>query len=1004
MQKHLDISRRRLRTFVGDIRQKLYTHRAPIKLSVFTAPDRIPYDQAVRGRYRPAKIGDMFGPLWSTHWFKLEISIPKDWRGREVHLLWDSSGEACVWQDGQPQQGLTGTGTGNGLNPGKPIRPEYRIVKSARGGERITLYIETACNSLFGLDGFPDRRPLQQAELAVFDRAAWDLLWDYVIVTEVANELPTDSPRAGQALAAGNEMVNLCNVDDRKTWPAARAVAAKFLAARNGDGQHNLSAVGHAHIDTAWLWPLAETRRKCVRTFSSAVRYMEEYPDYKFACSQAQQYAWMKESHPRLYKTIKARVAQGKFIPAGGTWIEPDCNLPSGESLVRQFLVGQRFFRKEFGITCREFWNPDVFGYNGQLPQIMRGAGIEYFLTQKLSWNQFNRPIYSTFDWEGIDGSRVLTHFPPADTYNAMTNVREVLFNVKNFKEHERARESYLLFGFGDGGGGPTTEMLERLQRMKDVDGLPRIEQRSPQEFFRRCAADIKNPIVWVGELYFETHRGTYTTQALNKLNNRRSEFLLHDIEFLAAVAHAQSEGNYPATELDRLWKLVLLNQFHDIIPGSSINEVYIDSAAHYNDILSSGAKLRAKVAGGLIGSQSGSGKRLLAINTLGFPRTELVEVSGKLSIATAPAMGYSIAAPSAGAFPVSITESRTGVTMENQYVRAVIRRDGRLVSLFDKRADREAIAPGEVGNRFALHDDMPTDCDAWDVEVHHLEKRRDIAPAKSLRVIERHPLRATIELEFDISAVSTIKQTISLAAISPRLDFTNEVEWRERHRFLKVEFPFNVRADQATYEIQFGHLSRPTHYNTTWDLARFEVSAHRWADLGEPGFGVALLNDCKYGYATRGHVMSLSLLRSPTYPDTEADQGHHKFRYALLPHAGTFREAGVIEEGYRFNSPLLVSGSNLPLHEKSFFQVSSPHVILDTVKKAEESDALIVRLYEAHGAHGRVRLTSPLPVKSASRCNLLEEQDQRLKWAKGGVEVAVTPFQIVTLKLALAR
>jgi alpha-mannosidase len=1014
VQKHSDLTLRRLNNFAseGELRGKLYPKRLPVRLSAYAAPGRISYAEAMRGNYQPIEVGHKFGPLWSTHWVKVEMIIPPEWDGQEVHLLWDSTSEGCIWQDGNPQQGLTGSG--NGWVSGT-LRPEFCLAKQAQGGQPLELYIEVACNGLFGVgDGSGPMGILRQAEIALFDRAAWDVLWDFVIIADMAQNLPNNTPRGGQALYTANTMVNAINLEDRSTWAKARQIAAEFFAVPNGGGQHNLSAVGHAHIDTAWLWPLAETVRKCYRTFSSAVRYMEDYPDYKFACSQAQQWEWMKELQPDLYERMKARVKTGQFVPAGGSWVEPDCNIPSGEALVRQFLFGQRFFRQEFGITCHEFWEPDVFGYSAALPQIMQQAGIQNFLTQKLSWNQFNKPASHTFLWEGLDGSRVFTHFPPADTYNSMANVKEVLFNVSNFKDHERAKESYLLFGYGDGGGGPTTSMVEQLQRMGDVDGLPRVQMRTPGEFFERCRADAKDPTVWVGELYFEMHRGTYTTQAHNKLYNRRSEFLLHDVEFLAAIAHARQGAAYPAAELARLWKMVLTNQFHDIIPGSSIREVYQDSDKHYAEILESAGKLREQAWQALAGQPASSSSTVCAVNTLGMARTELVALphgtpaaqvgadGSPLGVVSAPALGYAVTQPQAVSATVSVTENEAGFVLENEFVRATLSRNGSLASLFDKRAGRESIEPGKQANHLVMFDDAPVSFDAWDVDVFHLEKPYEVNPAHAVRVVEAGPLRASVTFEYALSAESSLKQTVSLTAISPRLDFDNEVEWHESHKFLKVEFPFNLRAQNATYEIQFGHLQRPTHFNTTWDLARFEVCAHRWADLSEPDFGVSLLNDCKYGYSTHANVMRLSLLRSPKMPDPLADMGQHHFRYALLPHAGSFVQAGVVAEGYRFNVPLLVSASQAQPVEASFFSVDQPAVVIDTVKKAEDSDAIIVRMYEAHGTRGTVRLSSSLAVKSAVYCNLLEEEEGALAWSNGGAEIAVTPFKLVTVKLNL--
>jgi alpha-mannosidase len=1009
MQKHLAITLKRIEKFSGDdgIRGRLYVDRRPLEaLSVFSTTERIPYAEAVAGDFRPAQIGDVFLPIFSTHWFRVELEIPVEWAGREIHFRWDSSSEACVWIEGEPIQGLTGKEDAWA----RPIRPSFRLTHSARGGESISFYVEMACNNLFGVKSIEDTFTLKMAEIAVFDRDAWDLLWDFVVVADMAKHLPQDAPRAGQALFAANQMVNVCNLEDRSTWPGARAIAAEFLKARNGDGQHNLSAIGHAHMDTAWLWPLDETKRKCVRSFSSALRLMDEYPDYKFACSQAQQYAWMKESAPNLYAKIKAKARAGKWIPVGGTWVEPDCNLPSGESLVRQFLYGQRFFRAEFGEVCREFWNPDVFGYSAALPQIMRGAGIKYFLTQKLSWNQFNKPASHTFLWEGLDGSQVLTHFPPADTYNALADVETLLYNVKNFKDHERANESFMLFGYGDGGGGPTPEMLEQLQRLKDVDGLPRVEQRSAAEFFARCEADLKDPLTWVGELYFELHRGTYTSQAANKRDNRRSELILHDAEFLSALAHALGRGSYPAAGIERLWKMTLTNQFHDILPGSSIILVYWDSARDYAEILSKTAELRDKAIVDLFG---GNGENILAINTLGCERAELVELpleiesaqqsaNGKsLAVISAPALGYSISSLKSLASrtsQVQLSEADDRVVMENEFVVVEFLREGKMIRLYDKRAKRETLS--DRGNKFVIYDDNPNDWDAWDVDVFHLEKPLAVLSAHVCHAIESGPLRASVEFEYRISDQSTLKQIVSLDCISPRVDFTTEVNWHEAHKFLKVEFPVNVRAEYATYEIQFGHVQRPTHFNTSWDLARFEVCAHKWADLSEPGFGVALLNDSKYGHAVHRNVMRLSLLRAPKLPDFDADMGGHHFRYALIPHAGSFREAGVIEAAYRFNDPLVVRGTDRAPETKSFFSVDRAGVIVDTIKKAEDSDALIVRLYEAHGGRGPIRFTSALPVESIQRCNLLEEDDHPLEWAGGAATIDIRPFEIVTLKI----
>jgi len=634
----------------------------------------------------------------------------------------------------------------------------------------------------------------------------------------------------------------------------------------------------------------------------------------------------------------------------------------------------------------------------------MKLAGIRYFLTQKLSWNQFNKPASHTFLWEGIDGSRILTHFPPADTYNSLANVEQVLYNVSNFKDHERANESYLMFGFGDGGGGPTPEMLEQLCRMGDVDGLARTQIRPPREFFARCESDLKDPLVVIGELYFELHRGTYTTQARNKKFNRQSEFLLRDVEILSSLALTLHGADYPGPALEKLWKLVLTNQFHDIIPGSSIGEVYADSTRDYELVLSEGQVLREKALQVLTPlAPADAPDKVFAFNTLSIPRTEIVELpDGKgLGVVSAPALGYSLQTPEDVSARVMLSERESGFRFENDHLRADFNHQGGLTSLVHKSSQRESIEPGAAGNTFVLNEDLPNDWDAWDVDVFHLEKKTVLPGAVRADVVERGPLRASLAFDIPISAASTMRQVVSLDALSARLDFACEVDWRERHQFLKVEFPLNLRAQSATYEIQFGHVERPTHFNTSHDLARFEVPAHKWADLSEHDFGVALLNDCKYGYAAQGNVLRLSLLRAPTSPDPEADQGWHQFRFAIFPHEGSPQSAGVTEDAYRFNVPLLTGKGRGADIRQSFFTLDHPALIVDTVKKAEDSDALILRLYEARGTRGRARLTSPLAVKSAALVNLLEDELAPLDW-RDDVTFDFMPFEIISLRLSL--
>jgi alpha-mannosidase len=937
--RHLEYTRARLAQRSERLRAAIRPETRPVdELLVSHAVDRLSWDEARALEYRPAKLGERFGPLWATYWFRIRATVPAEWRGRRVELMWSSLSEATLWQDGRALQGLNTGGAGE--------RPDAVIAESAEPGS-VELQVELACNSMFG--GMDHSAELQRCELAVVDPDAWRLYFDFETLR--ALELETrDEAWAGHLR---EELARFCDTGDPK-------VLAALYENRNASHAHELAAIGHAHIDTAWLWPVAETYRKCVRTFSSQLRYMDDYPEYRFACSQAQQYAWIKERDPDLWSRLRAKVDAGQFVPVGGSWVEPDCNLPSGESLVRQFLHGQRWFELELGRRHREFWSPDAFGYAGQLPQILRETGITRFLTQKLSWNRFNRPEHHTFVWQGDDGSEVLGHFPPADTYNSNATVGELANASRRFLDHEHSQTSLLVFGYGDGGGGPTKDMLETLRRATDLQGLPRTTQVTSEEFFDRLEAEPGERPVVVGELYFEYHRGVYTSQAAVKRGNRRCEQALHDAEFLA-VARG---GAYPRAELDRLWKLLLLQQFHDILPGSSIAEVYGDARRDLDEVEAGAHAL------------CGDGDEL--VNTIGFARREVIDER----VVEAPPFGTAHVVDAADEVRVD------GLTLENAHLRATLDEGGTLVSLVDKATGRESLAA--PGNVFELYDDDPVAFDAWDIDPYTLGTGRD-APSATSYAVTASPLRAEIAF-----AHPWLTQIVRLDAESRRLEFHVEVDWHESHTLLKVCFPLAVRAVTATYEMPFGYAERPTHYSTRWDRARYEVPAHRFADLSEHGFGVALLNDCKYGYSCYGNELRLSLLRSPKSPDPEADMGRHRFAYAVLPHAGGWRDAGVVAEAIRFNVPLRRTAGIEP-----FAAVDDPNVVLDTIKRAEDSDAIVLRLYEAHGGRGvaRVRLASPFA--SAHRTNALEDDGDALAVDGQTIVVPYRPHEIVTLKVA---
>ncbi len=1041
MLKHPDLTEARIRAALDRIHQQIYTPKQPIDIAIWNvAGEPVAAEKAFKAKYAPFTVGDLWGPLWDTAWFRFRGQVPKEWRGCEVVALVRLGG---IGNEGFTAEGLI-------YHEGKLVRAlnvnrsDVEVAASARGGERFEFFVEAAANggadwtgksrglNLPEYKGKPQFR-LEQAELACVNREAYDFYYDFKVAFEAMEAFPATSQHRGELRYALNEAVNLFSDEDPKTITKARAALKDVLRRHNGSTVHNLSAVGHAHIDTAWLWPLRETIRKCARTFSTALDYMEKYPNYVFACSQAQQYAWMKAYYPDIWKRIKDAVRRGQWEPVGSMWIETDCNLASGESLVRQILHGKRFFQEELDYETKDVWIPDVFGYAASLPQIMHKTGTDYFLTQKISWNQFNKFPHHTFLWEGIDGTSIFTHFPPADTYNADTGPKELMKNVQNFREHDRATRSILLYGYGDGGGGPSIEMLEKARRLRDFDGLPKLTQEKALNFFEKAAADAKDLPVWVGELYLELHRGTYTTQAKNKRGNRKSEFLLRDAEFFDSITYlldrkrkqtaadperavydvtglSESGAATHRAALDRAWKLVLLNQFHDIIPGSSIHWVYQDSTRDYETVRQLGESVRdsaLSTLGGLIDTSAFT-KPVLVSNTLSFPRREIIDLpGGKPVLVEAPASGYTVienksAASRAPLHPVTASQSGAGITLENGLVRVRINAKGLLASVYDLKNRREVLKGS--GNVFRLHEDIPNAWSAWDVDVFHKEKFEVLDGVAQVELVENGPLRAAVKIVRAFGK-SRIEQHIVLRADSARIDFPTEIDWQENQKFLKVAFPVNIRAMNATYEIQYGHLERPTHSNTSWDMARFEVCAQKWADLAEPGYGVALLNDCKYGHDIHGNEMCLSLLRASVSPDPIADRGQHQFTYALFPHAGDFRAAGVIEEAYALNVPLVVSATkpsagSLPATH-SFFQVDRSNVIIEAIKLAEDGGSVIVRLYEAAGARGAVSLTTSLPVEMAWFTDLMENDLVKAPLKSGRVQFELKPFEIVTLKFA---
>ncbi len=876
------------------------------------------------------------------------------------------------------------------------------------------------------------------------------------VAAAAARALPEDAPARAGILNALRDA--LARIDWREpgspsfyeSIPAAHEVLREGLRAAGAPLPVEIVGVGHAHIDVAWLWPLAQTRRKAGRSFHTVIRLMEQFPDYRFAQSQPQLYEFVRQDYPHLFEAIKARVAEGRWEPMGGMWVEADCNISGAEALARQFLLGRRFFREHFGEGAETpvLWLPDVFGYPWSLPQLIKEAGLKYFFSIKISWNQYNRFPYDTFWWEGIDGTRVLTHFSttPArpgtldgpSTYNAQATPEEIWGTWQRFQQKEQQRTLLMAFGYGDGGGGPTREMLENIREMASFPGLPRVRLGTVREFFERLErADSHRFPTWNGELYLELHRGTYTTQSRTKRLNRKSEFRLHDAEFLATLAHlCVPEFSYPRERLERAWRTVCLNQFHDIIPGSSIRQVYEEAEQSYREALAAAEEVCHEALAALAARWGRAD--LLVANPTSFSRDDLafwpqrlpagyrlvredgtpvrtqVTAEGTwLDVGTLPPYSVHRLRLESGAAPsddlgLSVDEHH----LENRFLRVELNDAGDIVRVYDKVNGREVIPPGAIANQFQAFEDRPLDWDAWDVDIFYEEIMWTAEPASEIRVVEAGPLRATLEIHRRILD-SPYVQRISLAYNSPRVDVDTRIDWRERHVFLKVAFPVDILSPQATYEIQWGHVERPTHRNTSWDWARFEVVGHKWVDLSEGDYGVSLLNDCKYGHDVRGNVIRLSLLRSPTMPDPEADQGEHRFTYSLFPHAGPLGPA-TLAQAYALNDPILVhtveAGGTPPAGQtavepgRSLVSVDRENVVIETVKWAEDGEGIIVRLYEARRTRGPIALRAAVPIGEAWRTNLLEENQHPLEVEGGVVRLNVRPFEIVTVRLRLNK
>lgn len=979
----------------------LYPDSFDLDISAWEVPgEPVPFSDALTASYQPFAPGTRWGKPWGTTWFKVEGSVPKDWKlssNQQLELEVDLGFTGA--NPGFQAEALIWSPTGRIL---KALEPRNRALRlQIEPGTATVFYLEAASNPDVARDwsfrktemghkstaGADFQYQLKHVRISILDLEVWNYSHDLEILLGLAQQLSSDSPRRSMIIRSIENSLDQLDLQGiNATVSAARKTLAPVLASPAHASAHTVHAVGHAHIDTAWLWPLRETRRKVARTFSNALDLIEQSDEFIFAASSAQQYKWIKDDYPELFERIRSAVKKGRFVPIGGMWIEPDANVPSGESLTRQLLEGKKFFMDEFGVEPKDVWLPDSFGYSGALPQIVVASGSCWFLSQKLSWSDTNLFPHHSFMWEGIDGTQVFTHFPPADTYNAMISPAELKKAESSFLEKGRANISLLPFGWGNGGGGPTRDMVAAGMRQRNLEGSAKVVFSNPERFFESARAEYSNPPVWVGELYLEFHRGTATTQAPIKRGNRLAERLMREVELWWSTAVIQSGAAYPADEIRSLWHDVLLLQFHDILPGTSIQWVHEEAAALHQSIQVRAESLIDEAAKKVLGN----GSSTVELNAGPFALNGIAPLAG------------GVAKPAA---PIKVEQTENEISLTSQALRVTINGNGNIASIFDLRVNRELIPTDQVANLLQLHSDFPSVWDAWDIDRSYLNTVTDITSVANIEVIEEGAT-PTVRVTRKFGASAAI-QELSISSDGSSLLIGLEVDWQESEKFLKLAFPVAIQTWKANSEIQYGHLERAIHKNTSWDAARFETLAHRWVHVGEPNYGVALANDATYGHdITRGRTESenyttirASVLRAPNFPDPTSDRGRHRFNYLLKVGADI---PGAIETGYELNVPLRKVDGVAKTFLDPLLEVDPQSVVIEAVKIAEDgSGDLIVRAYESQGIRSRLQLKPNFNCLGAELTDTLERSlGENLAIEAGHLTIEFGPFQLRTIRV----
>ncbi|NLE43388.1 MAG: alpha-mannosidase [Chloroflexi bacterium] len=1012
--------RRRIDNWRRELPRHFYHELATVDLEGYTTRDQLTASEALRGDFDPAPPGWAWGAKWEYGWFRGQVTLPDEARDQRIVLKVNVGAESAVLINGHLAGAIDAEHHEILLSHCGVPGTEYSILVEGYAGHGPR--VEYAGPTPPGRETVPEPGPTQavigRSTVGIWQEDVYQLHMDVETLTQLRDVLDPNSLRVveiDEGLRDFTLTVDFEAPPERvlSSCRACRKRLAPLLTCVNGSTTPTLFAFGHSHIDVAWLWPLAETERKAGRTLATQLALMQEYPEYRFIFSQPHLYRMIQRRYPDLYERIKAAVQAGQIMPEGGMWVEADTNISSGESLIRQFIHGKRFFRDEFGIESRLLWLPDVFGYSGALPQIMRGCSIEYFATAKIFWayNGGDPFPYNTFTWEGIDGSHVLVHL--CNDYNSHTHPTATADRWNGRVQKDGISTRLYPFGFGDGGGGPTRDHLEYLRREGDLEGLPRVKIASPIDYFEDQVQRGVPNTRYVGELYFQAHRGTYTSQAKTKRGNRKSELTLREAEMWSAAAAVLADYAIPHETMDELWKVVLLNQFHDIIPGSSIHRVYEEAEAAYNHVLTTADRILENATTTLVKP----GNAWVIFNSLSWPRTALAalpaavtgarlphgaslpvqEIAGRTYVeVTIPACGWATFEPGSGT-DVANTLRVSEMSVENEHLRIEFNDFGEIVSLYDKDAGRE-LATGTC-NRLRMYKDVPTGWDAWDIDSMYALTPVELAEPADIEILAEGPLVAGLRVTRRLNQ-SVLTQEITLRRGQRRVDFHTVIDWQESHKLLKVDFEVDIHAHEALHEIQFGHIARPNHLSRPFDADRFEVSNHKWTALVEANRGAAVLNDCKYGINVLGQRISLTLLKSPLAPDMTADRGRQEFTYAFYTWNGCFAESDVIREAYDLNCPVTVAPG--VAGERSLFAIDAPNIIVDTVKTAEDGRGdVIIRLYECKRAATRCTLECGLPIQAVMQTNMLEEGDLALNMTDGRIELEFRPFEVKTLRLS---